>query len=436
MDQREHYLSKAMEYIPGVTQLLSKRPDQFGQDIWPTYYSRARGSKIWDVGGKKYLDMSISGIGANVLGYCDPDVDGQVIRAIRKGNSTSLNSPADVNLAELMLDIHPWASKVRYARTGGEAMAIAVRVARAATGRDIVLFCGYHGWHDWYLSANLRQENSLASHLLPGLDPLGVPKGLEGTAIPFTYNNLSELKELMDIHSGKVAAVVMEPVRSQIPDRGFLEGVRSLASANGAALIFDEISSGFRYTLGGYHLTTSVTPDVAVFAKAMSNGYPMAAIIGTSAVMDEFTKTFVSSTFWSESIGPVAALATIHKLRKLNVHEKLGSIGARVREIWEFASEQHGVSVQISGLPAMSYLKFDYPDQLEVQTMYTQIMLDSKILAGGRFYANHAHSPRDVDRFESAVNAAFTTISHLLERGEVKDSLRTRVARPGFGRLN
>jgi glutamate-1-semialdehyde aminotransferase len=271
---------------------------------------------------------------------------------------------------------------------------------------------------------------------LPGLEPLGVPRGLEGTSLPFSYNNLPELMGLLEKHKGRVAAVVMEPVRSQTPDPGFLEGVRDLASRHNAVLVFDEISSGFRYAVGGFHLNTNVSPDVAVFAKAMSNGYPMAAILGTDSVMESLNKTFVSSTYWSESIGPVAALATIKKLQSFNVKDQLNDTGLKVREIWERASLNSGVNVQITGLPAMSYMKFQNGDSLNVQTLYTQFMLEYGILAGNRFYANFAHSKRDLKRFEIAVEKTFLKISNILKTGLLRESLKTREAKPGFGRLN
>jgi glutamate-1-semialdehyde 2,1-aminomutase len=169
---------KAQILIPGMTQLLSKRPDMFAPGVWPGYFSKAKGVEIWDLDGNRYIDMSIAGIGANVLGYADPDVDAAVRSAIDAGVSSSLNCPEEVELAELLCDLHPWADMVRYARTGGESMAIAVRIARAYTGKDKIAFCGYHGWHDWYLAANLGTENALGEHLLPGLSPIGVPKGL------------------------------------------------------------------------------------------------------------------------------------------------------------------------------------------------------------------------------------------------------------------
>src|SRR5512136_215358 len=307
---------RAKRIIPGGSQLLSKRSEQFLPDLWPSYYRSAKGVEVTDLDGRRYIDMSLLGVGACPLGYADPDVDRAVKEAIDQGSMCTLNCPEEVELAEVLLRLHPWAEMVRFARGGGEAMAVAVRIARARTGREIVAFCGYHGWHDWYLSANLADDRNLDGHLLPGLEPRGVPRGLKGTAVPFRYNEIEDLRAIIDRHDGSLAAVVMEPIRDHEPVPGFLEEVQELAAAAGALLVVDEVSAGFRLNTGGAHLVYGIRPDIAVFAKGMSNGYPMAAIIGTGEAMSAAQETFVSSTYWTERIGPVAALATIDKYRR------------------------------------------------------------------------------------------------------------------------
>ena len=296
---------------------------------WPTYYSKASGSRIWDLDGRCFVDMSYSGIGSCVLGYADADVNRAVAAAIEAGSMSTLNCAEEVELAELLCEIHPWAEMVRYARCGGEAMAVAVRIARTHTRRDKIAFCGYHGWHDWYLSANLASGNALEGHLLPGLSPAGVPAGLAGTTLPFHYNRIDELTAIVREHGDQLAAVVMEPIRSHPPEADFLQQVREVAHRCGAVLIFDEITSGWRLTSGGAHLLYGVSPDLAVFAKAMSNGYPMAAIIGIGDVMQAAQDSFISSTYWTERIGPAAALATIQKIRDCNVPGRLMEAGVK-----------------------------------------------------------------------------------------------------------
>ena len=314
---------KAKARIRGGTQLLSKRPEMLAPEQWPSYYSRAQGSRIWDLDGNCYLDMSYSGIGACVLGYADPDVNAAVHAAVDRGSMSTLNCAEEVELADLLCEIHPWADMVRYTRCGGEAMAVAVRIARARTRRDKIAFCGYHGWHDWYLAANLGSDDALEGHLLPGLAPNGVPKVLAGTALPFRSNCIEELRAIVRRHGGELAAVVMEPCRGGPPAHGFLEEVRAVAKQCDAILIFDEITSGWRLNSGGAHLLYGVPPDIAVFAKAISNGYPMAAILGTGEAMQAAEDCFISSTYWTESIGPAAALATIKKHRACNVSARL-----------------------------------------------------------------------------------------------------------------
>ena len=339
---------RARKVIPGGTQLLSKRPEMFLPEQWPTYFKSAKGAEVIDLDGRTYLDMSYCGIGATVLGFADPDVDAAVKRAIDMGSMSTLNCAEDIELAELLVEGHPWADMVRFGRAGGEAMAIAVRIARAATGRDMVAFCGYHGWHDWYLSANLGTTTALDGHLLPGLDTKGVPRGLAGLMHPFHFNKLDEIEAIVAEHGERLAAIVMEPVRSSEPTPEFIGGIRALADRCGAVLIFDEVTSGFRINSGGAHLAYGVDPDIAVFAKAIANGYPMAAIVGRASVMDAAQETFVSSTAWTERVGPVAALATLRKHREQNVPRHLMRIGTRVQKGWTAAS-------QATGLPAACF---------------------------------------------------------------------------------
>jgi len=426
---------RAREIIPGGTQLFSKRPGLFLPEQWPTYYSKAKGVEIWDLDGKKYIDMSYCGIGACILGYADPDVDSAVHAAIDSGSMTTLNCPEEVELAELLCGLHPWADMVRYARTGGEAMAIAVRIARARTGRDKIAFCGYHGWHDWYLSANLGEEDALDGHLLPGLEPAGVPRCLVGTAFPFHYNKIDELEAIVSAYKDELAAIVMEPVRNCEPEPGFLEEVRGIATEIGAVLIFDEVSSGWRLNTGGAHLVYGVTPDIAVFAKAISNGYPMAAIIGVEDVMQAAQDTFISSTYWTERIGPIAALATIRKHQRCNVPEHLITIGKRIQSGWRSAADRHGLKISITGIPPLGHFSFEYKNGQAIRTLFTQMMLQKGFLATNAFYASYAHQDHHVESYLSAVDETFAFIAMAIERGEVEKSLNGPVAHSGFYRL-
>jgi len=426
---------EARKLIPGGTQLLSKRPEMFLPEHWPSYYSRAQGVETWDLDGKKYLDMSYCGLGSCVLGFADPDVDDAVRSAISKGTMATLNCPEEVELAEVLCSLHPWASMVRFARTGGEAMTMAVRLARAATRRDRIAFCGYHGWHDWYLAANLREEDALAGHLLAGLEPAGLPQGLSGTALPFRYNEIEELEAIVEKNAGELAAIVMEPVRSAEPESGFLERVRQIATDVGAVLIFDEITSGWRLNPGGAHLGYSTTPDVAVFAKAISNGYAMAAVIGVRNVMEAAQGSFISSTYWTERIGPTAALATIRKFERHKVSDHLIRIGKQVQQVWSHAANRTGLKMSVSGIPPLGHFAFRHENAQAMRTLFTQRMLERNILATNSFYATYAHTDEHVRQYAEAVDDVLEEIAAADAEGTVEQLLVGPIAHEGFQRL-
>lgn len=426
----------AKKRIPGLSQLLSKRPDMFSYGVWPGYFSRAKGVEVWDLDDNHYIDMSIGGIGANVLGYADPDVDEAVKVAIDIGVSSSLNCPEEVELADLLCELHPWAEKVRFARTGGESMTIAVRIARVYTGRDKVAFCGYHGWHDWYLSANVGTENALGEHLISGLDPAGVPRALKGTALPFRYNQLKELEAILESNKNEIAAIVMEPLRNEYPIPGFFDSIRKLADKTGTVLIIDEISAGFRMNTGGAHLILGIEPDIAVFSKALGNGYPIAAIIGKSEVMEAAQKSFISSTNWTERTGPAAAIAMIRKHRQFDVGSHLMKIGNMVQEGWKMLSEKHGLPIHIGGIPPLSHFAFEHEKGLVLKALFIQHMLGKGFLASTLFYSMYTHQEEHVEQYLKAADEAFGMIKASIETGHPEKDLLGQPAASGFKRLN
>lgn len=426
---------RAAKRIPGMCQLLSKRPDRFSLGVWPGYYSRAKGAEIWDLDGNRYLDMSIGGIGATVLGYADPDVDAAVLEAVRNGVACSLNCPEEVELADLLCELHPWADMVRYSRGGGEAAAMAVRIARAATGREKVAFCGYHGWHDWYLAANLGETDALDGHLMSGLPPRGVPRGLRSTAFPFAYNDLEGLRALVEEHAASLAAIIMEPVRNYEPEPGFLEGVRCLADQCGAVLIVDEISAALRMNTGGAHLIYGLEPDMAVFSKSLGNGYPMSATIGRAGVMEAAQKTFISSTNWTERTGPAAALATLIKHRAHNAGTHLTRLGRMVQNGWLEQAERWGLGIEVGGMAAMSHFSFSTEDAAACKAFFVQCMLDRGILASNLCYIMLAHTEEHVLRYLSACDEAFGELTRAVSEGTLSQQLRGRPSLAGFKRL-
>jgi len=425
----------AKQRIPGGTQLLSKRPEMMAPDQWPAYFREARGCEIWDLDDRHYYDMSFHGIGACLLGFRDPDVTRAVQRRINLGSKSTLNPPEEVELADRLCEIHPWAQQVRYTRSGGEAMAVAVRIARATTDRSMVAVCGYHGWHDWYLAANLGDTDALRGHLLPGLAPLGVPRELRGTTLPFTYNNTEQVQDILDNYGEQLAAVVMEPCRSRDPDPGFLELVRNGAHRCGALLVFDEISIGWRLVYGGAHLKFGVNPDIAVFAKALGNGHPIGAVIGTREAMGGAHGSFISSTYWTESVGPAAALATLEKMKKTNVSAYVAHIGQKIQQCWRELGEKHRLPLKVTGYPCLSHFHFEHKLAQELRTLYTQLMLERGFLAGPAVYVSLAHTDDVVDLYATAVDEVFSEIAAALAADDVSQRLKGPVAHTGFRRL-
>ena len=427
--------NKAKKIIPGGTQLLSKRPEMFLPEGWPSYYSKCKGAEVWDLDGNRYIDMSIFGVATCTLGYADPDVNEAVTEAIKSGNMCTLNVPEEVELAELLCEIHPWAHMVRYARTGGEAMAVAARIARAATGREKILFCGYHGWHDWYLSANLAKSDALDGQLLPGLEPRGVPRGLIETAIPFKYNDIEGFRSLIEKYDGKIAACVMEPLRNYWPQPGFLEAIREITKEKGIVFVLDEVTSGLRMCTGGIHLKLGIKPDICVLAKALGNGYPMAAIIGKKEVMDAAQTSFISSTYWTERIGPSAAIATLRKHRKYDVGSHLTHIGELVQEGWRSLGKKYKLDIGIEGIPPLSHWEIKIKDSQLLHTIIVKSMLERGFLASKGFCPTYAHTEKHVDKYMEALDDILRKLIGYIENGTLEKFYNGPVAHTGFRRL-
>lgn len=426
----------AKQRIPGGTQLLSKRPEMLAPDRWPPYFREARGCEVWDLDGRHYFDMSTNGIGSCLLGFREPSVTRAVRRRLTLGAMSTLNPPEEVELVDRLCEIHPWASQVRLTRTGGEAAAVAVRIARATTRRSMIAICGYHGWHDWYLAANLGDTEALRGHLLPGLDPGGVPAELRGTTLTFRFNQPGEFNTLLERCGDRLAAVVMEPCRFQPPEPGFLETVREGTRRCGTMMILDEITIGFRLRYGGAHLGFNITPDIAIFAKALGNGHPIGAIIGTREAMAGAHESFISSTYWTESVGPTAALATLDKMRSVDVPAHIARIGKAVVGHWKTHGSACGLPVATDdGFPCLAHFRFDHELEPELRTLYTQLMLDRGFLAGCTIYPTLAHDDEVVAAYGAAIAEVFAKIADALKAGRVKECLRGPVAHSGFKRL-
>jgi len=425
---------RAKQVIPGGNMLLSKRTEMFLPNQWPAYFSKAKGCRVWDLDGNEYIDMSIMGIGTNTLGYGHPEVDDAVRSTIDAGNMSTFNCPEEVYLAEKLVELHHWADMVRLARTGGEANAVAIRIARAASGKDKVAICGYHGWHDWYLSANLGDDQSLDGHLLPGLEPNGVPRSLRGTVFPFNYNNFAELEALVNTHD--IGVIKMEVVRNAGPEDNFLHKVRNLAAERGIVLIFDECTSGFRETFGGLHKKYGVEPDMAMFGKALGNGYAITATIGRREIMEAAQTTFISSTFWTERIGPTAALKTLEVMEREKSWETITTTGLNIRHGWQKLADKYSLKIDHWGLPSLTGFTFKSTDSLAYKTLLTQEMLAKGYLASNSVYVCIDHTPKVVDGFIEALDPVFGLIKECEDGRDIMSLLKGPVCHSGFKRLN
>lgn len=426
--------STAKTLIPGGSMLLSKRAEMYLPGQWPTYFSKAQGISVWDLDGTEYLDFLNMSVGTCSLGYGVDSINLAVKNAVEDGVMSTLNSPAEVWLAQKLIDMHPWADMARFARSGGEANSIAVRIARASTKRDKIAICGYHGWHDWYLSANLSENSNLDGHLLPGLNPAGVPRGLLGTTVPFEYNDTSQLEKMLA--TGEFAAVQMEVSRNIGPAEGFLAEVRALCDKHDTVLIFDECTSGFRETFGGLHLKYGVEPDLAMFGKAMGNGYAITAVIGRDNIMQSAQETFISSTFWTERLGPVAALATLAEMERIRSWETLPILGKKVKNFWSKVFSDLDLEFSITGIDPIANFELLVPNWNNVKTLITQEMLDRGFLASSSFYASTAHTDNLFEKYFVAFSETLEMVSKAIKNDSIESHLRGSPAQTGFSRLN
>ena len=428
--------ARAQQRIACGTGLLSKRAVSFDPATWPQYYSRCEGAFTWDSNGRRYLDFT-GGIGAILLGYSDPDVNAAVKRRINLGSFCTLTSPDEVELADLLLALHPWAQRVRYGRGGGDALAQAVRIARAATGRSGIAFCGYHGWSDWYLAANLGETDALDGHLLPGLQPLGVPRELAGTAVPFRYNDFASFEAALKKLDGKLAGVMMEPMRAEEPRDGFLEKVAAVCRAAGGVFMVDEVTSGWRFGFPGACARLGIQPDVVVYAKAISNGFPCAAIVGRGEVMDAANASFISSSYWTDGVGPAAALACVRKMQRVSAQQHVWTLGEKLQAgLRQVAANHPSLRMKIGGMPCAPSLAFDLgADSQAAKTLYVRKLVQRGILASGQYYVMWPHTPEMVETLLAALGEVCGELTALQGAGRLQAEAGGGVGQTGFARL-
>ncbi len=422
---------RAKKIIPGGTMLFSKNPDLFLPNKWPAYFSKSKGCKIWDLDNNCYNDLSYMGVGTNILGYSHPRIEKKVIKTVRLGSLTSLNSKEEIYLAEKLVDMHKWSDMVRFTRSGGEANAVAIRIGRAASGRDKIAICGYHGWHDWYLSSNLNNRNNLNNHLMKNVPVIGVPNALKNTVFAFDYNDFNTLKNIVSKH--KIGVIKMEVKRNEEPVNNFLKKVRKLANDNKIVLIFDECTSGFRETFGGLHKKYRVEPDLAIFGKALGNGHAINAIIGKKSVMNYCKSTFISSTFWTERIGPTAALETLKVMEEEASWNRITQLGKFIKTNWNKISMDSKVKIKIQGIDAIPNFIFKSKKNLLYKTFISQEMLKKKILASNLIFCSLPHNDQIMDKYFDILNDIFKKISKFENsREKVENFMETEVCISGL----
>ncbi len=423
---------RAKNSILNGNMLLSKNPDQHLPDAWPAYFTKTRGAKVWDLDNKMYDDFSLMGVGTNILGYSNKEVDKAVSLTVSKGNLSTLNCSEEVLLAEKLINMHPWSGKVKFARSGGEANAMSIRIARCNSKNDKIAFCGYHGWHDWYLAANLKKD-SLGNHLLPGLQTTGVPKKYKDTIYGFNYGDIDRLKYLID--KKNISIVKMEFARSHL-DLDFIKEVRELTKLKKVILIFDECTSGFRENFGGLHMKYNIYPDIATFGKALGNGYAITAVVGSDKVMNNASSSFISSTFWTERIGPTAALKTLELMEKKKSWNYITKLGKHIKKEWSRLAKKNNLDITIAGLDAICNFKLEYEDWIIYKTYVTQEMLKNKILATNIIYISQSHTKKSLNRYLKILDVIFSKISDAEKNSGAKLLLDSRPSDIGFKRIN
>ncbi len=426
---------RAKQIIPGGNMLISKRPNLYLPNIWPTYYKKAKGCFIWDLDNVKYVDFSMMGVGTNILGYSHPEVNKRVKSAVDNGNMSTFNCKEEVDLAEKILDMHKWADQAKFARTGGEVNAMAIRLARAFTNKTKIAICGYHGWHDWYLATNLNNKDNLNSSLMNDLEIQGVPNSLKNTVFPFIYNDLNSLKKI--IRKNKIGVIIMEVSRNFKPAKNFLKNIRKLCDQKKIVLIFDECTSGFRETFGGLHLKYKVNPDICMFGKALGNGFPITCIIGKNEIMSKANRSFISSTFWSDRSGPASALETLKFMEKYKTWKKITKFGLVLKSKWKKLGSKHNLPIRIFGINSIPSFQIISKDSIKYKTFITQEMLKKKILSSNTVFVSIAHNNVIMKKYISELDKIFFRIKKCEKKElNIDDLLESPVSETTFKRLN
>ena len=390
MNKNKVLWKKSKKIILRGNSLFSKNPENYSKN-WPVYFVKAKGCNIWSIDRKKYIDFSYMGIGTNILGYSNSKIDNHVKKIINKGTMSTLNCVEEVALSERLLKMHKWSSMCKFTRTGAEASAVAIRIGRIYSKKNKIAICGYHGWHDWYLSVNLKGKKKLDTHLFKNLNIDGVDKNLKNSSIAFKHNDLNSFKNIVKKNKD-IGVVIMEVERFEEVQKEFLKYIREYTNKNKITLIFDECTSGFRQTFGGLHLKYNINPDICILGKALGNGYPINAVIGTKTVMESAENSFISSTFWSDRIGPAAALKTLDVMKKERSWLKLKNLGSFFKKNFRSVLNKHKISGEIIGTGSLLKFVIHNLDDNSLKKFFATEMLKERILASNVIYLSTAHT--------------------------------------------
>jgi glutamate-1-semialdehyde 2,1-aminomutase len=422
ISQSEDLYKRSEGLIPGFTQTLAKGPTQYVHGVAPIYLQKGKGCRVWDVDGNEYLDFNAA-IGPLSLGYCYDRVDNAIKQQLESGISFSLPHSLEVEAAELLRKVLPSAEAIRFAKTGAEATAAAVRLARAYTSREKVLCCGYHGWHDWYIGLTSRNK--------------GVPKSTADLTQSFTYNDLDSVKELLDEDT---ACVILEPMIFDWPQDYFLEGLQELCSANGTLLIFDEMWTGFRWALGGAQEFFKIKADLACYSKAVANGMPIAVLAGRRKIMDLLAdEVFFYSTFGGETLSLAALIATVNELRDRNVPDWLARRGDKLLKGYNQIAAEQGMHeiTHCKGHPSRALVVFEAPghESLLMKSLVQQELIRRGILWSGFHNLSYTHNDSVIDQLLEAYSEVLPLLKKALEEGNLEKYIKGKPVQPVFRKV-